>query len=670
VRGLPVLVVLAACSAVELPVLVPPVSRGTVRIRSFTEPGPARQVRAVGPFVFVVTHQGIERWGRDGEVSELRTDPDALSQEVLAIESDAERKTLWILSPGSLVRYDTSTEESLELGAPPASATVQPAALHPGDHVALATANNGVWVGTSQGLAYCNAEGWTATTIKDPVLSIATSSDGIVVATTKGLFLRRGAGEVLPIGAEQGSQVTHPERVLAVPKLGGTLVLGSDERGAPRMALGQGLQWDSFRVLPGVDFDDAVVHGDEVILMGGGQLYHLTLRDANEAQPLARDGVRLSAMSSTGPDLALAAMPMMLPAGPLSLAVSNDQLLVGTRAVGVARYFPGEVRPSSWLRRRRMFLDASSLSVACTAPDDCWVATGSRSAWHWTGDRFTAGGPQEVVLAVVRDRSGAIYALHREALAREIQLSRVDSAGQWTRLPKAELVTPGQEALVRFARFSASGALWVGLRYRDGAAVRTWGVAVMEIGSGKVQYHHSVEELDDPAAGNDPNLPGDDPNADPQRRKKQALFPANVVDADLRGDVAWFATAKGVVQLSPRAWKIWDETSGLRPQAARAIAASRGSAVFVVTDAGVGRFNGTAWQRLPQLGVDVNDLVVTAAGQLWMATSRGIAAYDGTSVRRVDVRRGLVENDVLEIAVDRYDRIWGRGLGSLTLISP
>jgi hypothetical protein len=54
---------------------------------------------------------------------------------------------------------------------------------------------------------------------------------------------------------------------------------------------------------------------------------------------------------------------------------------------------------------------------------------------------------------------------------------------------------------------------------------------------------------------------------------------------------------------------------------------------------------------------------------VWMATERGIAAWDGKKVRRVDTRRGLAENSVLDVAVDQFDRVWARGPGSLTLIS-
>jgi len=65
----------------------------------------------------------------------------------------------------------------------------------------------------------------------------------------------------------------------------------------------------------------------------------------------------------------------------------------------------------------------------------------------------------------------------------------------------------------------------------------------------------------------------------------------------------------------------------------------------------------------------VHNIVATKNGQLWMATDRGIAAWDGQKVRRVDMRRGLAENNILDIAADQFDRIWARGAGSLTLIS-
>jgi hypothetical protein len=672
VRGLLVLIVLGACNAVEVPVTVPPVSKGTVRIRSFTEPTAARAIRSAGSYVFIITGHGIERWGRDGDVVELSSKTGLASDDILSTAVDAERKALWILTPGAIGRYGTSTEVFTQLDAPLEDIGLELATLRAADRTAIAAADDGgVWIGTPQGLHYGSSEGWASTSIKEPVVALATTTDGLLIATEKGLQLRLQSGDFTPLGPDQGCVVTRVNQLLAAPKLGGTLAIGTDERGAPRLAIGRGQEWHSFRVLPSLPLQGASADGDGVVLMGGGQVFRLTLRDQSEPQPLTRDGVRLSAMSGAAPDLVLTSMAAVLPPGALSVASVGEHLLVGTRDIGVARFLEGEARPSSWLRRRQMFADATALTVACAAPDNCWIATGSRSAWHWTGERFTAGGPEDAVLAVVRDRAGVIHALHREPGSRAILLSRVDAAGQWTGVPKVQLELsendPELDAQlapeISFARFAASGALWVGLRHREGLEVRPWGVAIVELASGKVQYHHATDagdERDDGASDDGP----------PLAAKKAMSIPPSVVDADGRGDATWFATRAGVARLTAGALKLWDETNGMRSQRARAIAVSRGNAIFVATSAGIGRFDGSTWQFPMQLGFEANDLAVTAGGQLWMATSRGVAVYDGSKVRRMDMRRGLVENDLLDIAVDRYDRIWTRGPGSLTLISP
>src|SRR5262249_6860806 len=148
----------------------------------------------------------------------------------------------------------------------------------------------------------------------------------------------------------------------------------------------------------------------------------------------------------------------------------DDALLIGTRDLGTARYRKGDPHPRDWLRRKQMFEQANGLTVACTKPQDCWVATGARQAWHWNGERLAAGGPDQIVLAVARDpASGSIYALVRAPSEHEIHLSKIDAANTWSSVAKATLATPGDVPEVSFAKFSAAGALWIGLRYRDGA---------------------------------------------------------------------------------------------------------------------------------------------------------------------------------------------------------
>jgi streptogramin lyase len=81
------------------------------------------------------------------------------------------------------------------------------------------------------------------------------------------------------------------------------------------------------------------------------------------------------------------------------------------------------------------------------------------------------------------------------------------------------------------------------------------------------------------------------------------------------------------------------------------------------------RFDGKVWETPPPLGFAVDDVVATRSGQVWMATDRGIAVWDGSRLRRVDTRRGLAEDRTLDLAVDQFDRVWARGPGSLALIT-
>jgi len=91
--------------------------------------------------------------------------------------------------------------------------------------------------------------------------------------------------------------------------------------------------------------------------------------------------------------------------------------------------------------------------------------------------------------------------------------------------------------------------------------------------------------------------------------------------------------------------------------------------VVVATGAGAGLWNGKEWDFPVALRFEVNDVVATKTGQIWMATERGIAAWDGKTVRRVDMRRGLTENQIFDITADSFDRVWARGAESVMLIS-
>jgi hypothetical protein len=103
--------------------------------------------------------------------------------------------------------------------------------------------------------------------------------------------------------------------------------------------------------------------------------------------------------------------------------------------------------------------------------------------------------------------------------------------------------------------------------------------------------------------------------------------------------------------------------------AVRAMSLAPTGDVVVATRAGAGTFDGRSWDFPAALRFEVNGVVATRTGA-WMATERGVVAWDGHNLRRFDTFHGLAENEVLDVAADQFDRIWARGPGSLTLIAP
>jgi hypothetical protein len=374
---------------------------------------------------------------------------------------------------------------------------------------------------------------------------------------------------------------------------------------------------------------------------------------------LTRDGVRLLPVgggAGTTSPITIQLVAAQLPGDTTALAAIGDDIYVGTRDIGIGRWRADAAQAKGWLRRRQLLEGATTLTVACRKRDDCWIATGTRRAWHFDGDAFEPSGPEsQAVLAVVRGDDDQLYALHRAGDASSIEISRIEGHGEgaeaWTNVG-ARLKTPGDRPEVSFARFAPGGMLWVGLRYVEKKDLRPWGVALVDVTVGAVAYHHETHD---------------------RKERKQGVLPVpiDVVDGAFAGeDEIWFATTEGAARLTGRDIKVWNESNGMASELTRAIAVSSGGLVFVATGAGVGLFDGEAWSFPRELSFPVNDLAIARDGKLWMATERGVALYDGKKVRRVDVRRGLLENEILDVTLDEYGRVWARGAESLTVISP
>ena len=503
---------LSACPGAEtIAPPLPPVSAGKVHVRVFTEPAPARALEVTSGFALVATDNGVERWDPSNHV----VASDALVARALALDVDT--AFAWVLTDNNLGRDDIDHDTYTELPPPPIGMEPDPttASLAPGD--------GGVGIGSSHGLVFASdATGWTPTPIVDGVRALVRDGAGwLWIATKQGLVARKPTGELVTPAiaiADVRVLVTAPgDRVLAI---------GTDDANHERIAIGAETTWSTYRTLPGVPWVAATRRGGGVFMMAGDRLYRRALADGT-TRPLARDGMRLVPMGSdtAGVEWAIDPIDIVLPPDPIALGAADDQLLVGTRDLGTARYRDGDRHPHDWLRRRAMFADATTLSVACSSRDDCWLATGAHRAWHWTKDRFVATGPDDDVLAVARDPAGAIYALHRNAAEpTAIKISRLEGA-TWIAQPRLALATQGDRAEVAFARFGSSNRLWVGLGYREDDEPQSFGVAIVDIAAGKVAYHEANGKLP---------------------------VPIGSVAAAVRGAPAWFATDDGVVRLAGR----------------------------------------------------------------------------------------------------------------------
>ena len=292
---------LAACpppGAAPPPARIPPVSAGKVRVRVFTEPAPVRILASAGKFVFVGTDSHLERWDDGGSVLPLSAEHGLSGNQIVALAADPDRRWVWILTDGGLGYYDAGKEIYREQLAPPASMSLDFLTLAK-DGASLAPAKDGgVWLGTQAGLIYVSAKGgWITTPIKEPIRALARDQSGwLWLATKDGLLARKPTGETIRVGAVQGCAITDPRLLVELPG-DRLMVIGSDEAGQERLAIGMQLAWTTYRALPEVKWEAAARRRTGAVVMGGDRVYKISPNDGG-VRPLLRDGMRLVPLSA------------------------------------------------------------------------------------------------------------------------------------------------------------------------------------------------------------------------------------------------------------------------------------------------------------------------------------------------------------------------------------
>src|SRR5213078_4060251 len=112
-----------------------------------------------------------------------------------------------------------------------------------------------------------------------------------------------------------------------------------DGEGHDRLAFGRQLSWVTYRALPEMHWDAAARRGAGAVVMGGERVYRIAPASAGQVRPLAREGMRLVAVvGNSATEWTIDPIDLVVPPGAVMVGSADEQLLIGTRDLGTARY--------------------------------------------------------------------------------------------------------------------------------------------------------------------------------------------------------------------------------------------------------------------------------------------------------------------------------------------
>jgi hypothetical protein len=307
---------------------------------------------------------------------------------------------------------------------------------------------------------------------------------------------------------------------------------------------------------------------------------------------------------------------------------------------------------------------ATRLSVACVAPERCFLVTAGPTAWLTDGDRYqrvTVAEPDgAAVQALAADARGGLFAIAVEAQPPGLAITRhaPASAGNkegWTLLHRVALDLPPKKVpVVMFAAVSPAGVLWVGLRAREnatpgGAPAHDSGYGAVEIDLGN---GHAIQHR--------PRGPNDKPTA-------EALpLAADLTGILFDGSATWFSSLSGVSRFQEGQLQNWGENDGLASERVHAIGRVAG-AVWAATSAGIARYETQGWRPLESDGIAARGFVGDRSGKTWVASSRGLRLLS-SNVSDLATAPTIVDGEFRDVTVDRFDRVWAMSSTSIAFV--
>jgi len=206
---------------------------------------------------------------------------------------------------------------------------------------------------------------------------------------------------------------------------------------------------------------------------------------------------------------------------------------------------------------------------------------------------------------------------------------------------------------INFARFGPTGNLWIGLHYRDpDGEDRPYGAAEVDLDDAKVTYHRTY-----PRGVAQP--PG------------SLKIPNDVTAMLFHGQELWFATKSGACRVVGHTVTLFTENQGLESELLRDIEDGPEGEIWVASMRGVGRWTGKEWrfERQGPLGSKVRAIARDPSGTLWLGTDRGLVRAMGPQVQTIGPEQGLLDADVIDVAVDVAGRVWALSPKGVTVVT-
>jgi len=646
-------------------------------VKRFAESVPITALAVGGPYVWAGTEHGLRRWkitGKGGDADGADAEPIGSESGLLGHRVDAlavdDDRGVWVATESGVGRLaDKGGRLHYDWFGSVNGITL----------LAAAGANSGAWAAGKSGLYRYDGHGWAAFDfLKDvTVTSLEMDDDGrsVWVGTRgRGLFL---------VGPSGGRPILMPgdggadeESVGMARSPGGALLAATRSGNGGRITLIQKDGTEDYHTQSGTNapFVRLVSAGAHPILVAGapGAERPYELKPLPRGAAPATGGFRLVS-SRKGSMARYQAVPMALALPPDVTAVApaggtgDDApgLWCGSRMMGVARAAPA----------RPLYLsgdltdDADRLSVACTAIDRCLMVAGGAHAWFFDGTSFhdshVGEGATGRALAVVEDAAGTIFSVISDPPYRNMLIARLapGSSGaprdsDWHAVEMVALgATPdGSRPAISFATFAPSGRLWLGIRSvsRDGQEQGRGALEIAPVSTGKgtVVHHGALSPKD----ASPESLP----------------LPHDLTGVLFDGAATWFSSHSGIDRLQQAELRHWGENEHMLSEVCLGVAKGSDGKIWAATSLGAGRFDGTEW-RFPFDGpasTPARALALDGGGRMWLATAKGLRVLDAkeASAPRLGSGTSVVDDDVLDLALDRFGRVWALGSAAIAIV--